>query len=399
VDTAIDAWILAGQSNMEGSALLADPRRETETDPWVESLGSHGEWVTATDPLQWMWESYTPVHQAIHRAGLPPERSALPDDVLAADDRRERFHGAGLGVPFGRAMVAATGRPVALIPTAHGGTSLEQWEPGHGGLPRDSTATLYGALLDRVARARQREGLTVRGMLWYQGESDGSPERAADYAERFDAWIAGLRADLGDADLPIYVVQLGRFAQADPIAGQTVGAWDRVREAQHTLPGRDPHSGVVSAIDLGLSDNIHIDAPGLARLGRRLARLATDARTGPDVERVEYLGALPNGHERVRVICRGVTGGWHGPRLPGFSFTESDGTPIRNLRVVDAYPDPADPTAIVVICSWWAGPALSGVHLTYGRGFDPMCLAVDDVDLPLPAFGPQPIRGVSGIRS
>lgn len=394
----IDAWILAGQSNMEGSALLADPRRTTTPDPRVESLASTGEWEIADDPLQWMWESHTPVHRLIHRAGLPPERAALTDDELAADEREHRSTGAGLGVSFGQAMSVASGRTVALIPTAHGGTSLEQWWPEHDGHARSSTATLYGSLLERVRLARSRPGLTVRGLLWYQGESDGTPERAVDYAARFDRWLGMLRDDLDAPDLPAYVVQLGRFTQADPIAGHTARAWEQVREAQRTLPERDSRSGVVSAIDLALTDNIHIDAPSLERLGRRLAAVATNGSTGPDVERVEYVDRAPNGHERIRIVCRGVQGGWTAGRLPGFVFTESDGTPIRRLRVVDAAPDPADPTCILVLSSWWAGPALDGVHVAYGQGYDPMCLAVDEADLPLPAFAPQPILGAPAAR-
>ncbi|MCL4218335.1 MAG: hypothetical protein KJ052_15210, partial [Candidatus Hydrogenedentes bacterium] len=37
--------------------------------------------------------------------------------------------GAGLGLPFAKAVAEATGRPIGLVPCAHGGTSMTQWSP------------------------------------------------------------------------------------------------------------------------------------------------------------------------------------------------------------------------------------------------------------------------------
>jgi len=152
-------------------------------------------------------------------------------------------------------------------------------------------------------------------------------------------------------------------------------------------------TAVVSAVDLGLSDPIHVGAPGLARLGRRMALLALEHATGPDVERVESLGPGANGHLVLRVRCTGVRGGWReGSHLPGFTLCDADGVAIGRLRVVDAQPDPGDRSSILVVTSPLDPAELAGVRLSYGQGFDPVCLAVDEADLPLPAFGPQPIE-------
>lgn len=384
----VDTWILAGQSNMEGCGLLAEA--VDPVDERVEHLTSAGDWAVAAHPLHRLWESYTPVHAQLMRAGIPDE--TRDDAELARAARDESPIGAGLGVAFGQAMAELTGRRIGLVPAAHGGTSLEQWSPGHGGAPDDSTATLYGAMLDRARRALGRPGAVLRGLLWYQGESDASPSRSRDYGERLEAWIARVRRDLGEPELPVLVVQLGRFARPLDTGDNTERSWDAVREAQRTLPRRVPATGLATAVDLPLTDSIHVDARGLARLGRRLARLAHTRSTGPDVTRVALHGRDPHGLCTLRVSCSDVTGGWApAARLPGFVLCEADGRPIARLRVVDARPPADDPTAIEIVTTAVEAHELEGAFLSHGLGYDPVCLAVDGADLALPAFAPQPI--------
>lgn len=388
----MDTWILAGQSNMQGFGLLGDPRRTVTTDGRVEHLTSSGEWAPGADPLQRLWESYTPVHQEFQRMGLIGDEVGLSDQELARLERGREREGAGLGMAFASRMADLTGERIGLIPAAHGGSSLAQWSPAFGGEPEGSTRTLYGAMLNRVRRARERDDVEVRGVLWYQGESDANLTNAADYAERFDAWLARLRSDLGEVDLPLYAVQLGRYTgHEDPGFGVET-AWDRVREAQRTLPSRSHATGVVSAVDLGLSDTIHISAPELERLGRRLANVASRGASGPDVLRVEFAGRAPNGLCLLTVSCSGVTGSWQGTGLRGFSLTDANGVAIQRLRIVDAHPDPSNRLNIRVVTNVADPSALTGAHLAHGLGYDPDCRAVDEADLPLPAFAPQQVR-------
>lgn len=387
----MDTWILAGQSNMQGYGLLADPRRTIGEDSRVEHLTSAGEWAIGADPLQRIWESYTPVHQQFHRGGLLGDDRELSDADLALRERESPREGAGLGMSFATRMADLMGERVGLIPAAHGGTSLAQWAPGFGGEPDDSAHTLYGAMLDRVARARQRANVEIRGVLWYQGESDATLVDADHYAERFDAWLERLRRDLGNTGLPLYAVQLGRYVGHDYPGYGAESAWSRIREAQRTLPSRSLRTGVVSAVDLGLSDPIHISAVGLERLGRRLAHVASTGATGPDVSSIEFAGREPNGLCALTVRCDGVNGAWQGFSYRGFSLCDSDGAPILQLSVVDAHPDSADPQNIRIITNASDAAALTGVHLAYGLGYDPPCSAIDEADIALPAFAPQAI--------
>ena len=62
-----------------------------------------------------------------------PTRSTRAIPRPAPSDRprlhKTRKKGAGLGLPFAVAMVESTGVPIGLVASAHGGTSMEQWNP------------------------------------------------------------------------------------------------------------------------------------------------------------------------------------------------------------------------------------------------------------------------------
>lgn len=105
----------------------------------------------------------------------------------------------------------------------------------------------------------------LRGILWYQGESNVS--EPAEYAELFPAMIQAWRANWGDEALPFLFVQLPNYADHNP-GGRS---WARLREAQAKaleLPG----TAMAVAIDLGEPDNLH--PTHKAELGRRLTLIA-----------------------------------------------------------------------------------------------------------------------------
>ena len=91
----------------------------------------------------------------------------------------------------------------------------------------------------------------------------------------FADFIAAVRSDFGQPELPFYFVQIGRF-----IAGADPKGWNAIQDAQRTLPERVPNTGVVSVIDLELDDVIHVGTQGLKRTGQRLARLALREQFG-----------------------------------------------------------------------------------------------------------------------
>ncbi len=354
-----DLWVLAGQSNMEGVGDLVDVETPSER---VRSYQSREEWAVAEEPLHWLGESPRLVH---HKIG---GRETVPDEPDPRDMGRTK--GAGLGLTFAKERLARTHVPVGLIPAAHGGTSMAQWDPA---LKGEGGASLYGATLERV----RANGGTVAGILWYQGESDCCAEGAALYAQRMTALVQSFRDDLGQPDLPFYFVQIGGVVSDPDPAG--IDGWNGIRETQRLWAKTLPHVSLVSAIDLGLDDSIHISTPDLKRLGRRLA----DAADGISALALRD-ARLENNGLRVRIGFDHVRGGLVSAGRPaGFSLRLASGQELVRIYKTTLESDSA------VLHLTEALP--QGVNLWYGWGLNPYCNITDREDAAMPAFGPFPL--------
>jgi sialate O-acetylesterase len=381
----MDLWILAGQSNMVGRASL---RGALTHHPNVWNFTSAGQWEIAADPLHRLWESFTPVHTEILRAttGFTEQQKHLPDAHWAEQERRTPM-GAGLGISFGIAMTQAHGRPVGLIPCAHGGVSLEQWNPAHASKGAHS---LFGAMLERIRQTHDYGKL--KGILWYQGENDTlSLEDAASYRSRFIEWIRAARAGAGIADLPVILVQIGRMFET----GQRYVGMDGVRQALAEIPLHVTNAAVTSSIDLEIFDSAHVTTSGLIRLGRRLARQAlrltehADLPAGPHVLRIEPADGDRPGQPAIRVVIDGAVGrilpteGIH-----GFSIDEVTPTSDISLTIwyAETMPGTETGTTIRLLPSH---PLVPGMRIAYGQGLTPHCNVTDEADMPLCAFPPR----------
>lgn len=368
---------MAGQSNMEGCGYL---REALQPNPRVWNFHLRHQWQIATDPMHDLANSLAPVDWNKRKASAPPEVVAKGDKAVYKYwvDRNYNI-GAGLGIAFGAAYAKAMKRPVGLISAAHGGTSLEEWSPS---LRGEGLNSLYGAMFERL----RLSGGKVTGLLWYQGESDADPKLAATYRERFIKWVKALRRDLGQPNLPVITVQLGVFSEA----GTAATGWDIMRRTQLELPTLVPNLAVTSAIDLGLNDTIHIDAPGLARLGQRMARLAvglvTKKKALSDGPRLKRLVAHKNDRDmgETDLYFTGVTGAWQPARqIHGFSLLNKAGESHPKKSVTTAFRHPKKTDVIVVRTNVVLEP---GDQIAYGAGLFPICNAVDEADMPLPAF-------------
>lgn len=369
-----DLWILAGQSNMHGCGRM----RNAETPSLlVRAYGMNDRWEMASDPLHRRVDSIDPVH-----AKSASERER-------ADARRgiRREVGAGLGVPFAKALSEAVHVPIGLIPCAQGGTSIDQWSPA---LKDQGGESLYGAMYRRF----QTAGGRVRGVLWYQGESEtGTDKRAHAYEKKLTQFIEAVRRDFDDPQLPFYMVQLSRTVSPRP-----PDRWMYVRELQRRMGRQLTGVSTVAAIDLDLDDKIHIGTTGLKRLGRRLANVVrhelfadSGVTSGPRVASVTMADAvlydrlIENG--AVRVTFEGVNGRlWPDCHIAGFSLRNEQGKPITEF--FDVMVDPDDHTAVLCLAGQ---PIPPDAKLWYGYGLNPYCNLADDEDMGVLAFGPMPI--------
>ena len=249
---------------------------------------------------------------------------------------------------------------------------MQQWEPSRKHM---GGASLYGATLARVAAC----GGKVAGILWYQGESDANPLDAPRYEPRMTELVQSFRADVGQPDLPFLFVQLGGFVTpADP---GLVTSWNAVRESQRVLAQTLPNTGLVSAIDCGLDDGIHIDTGGLKALGRRLAAVAL-GHAAPALKSVFYNAPA----HQIRVSFAAVQGELTAPGRPtGFSLRDAGGTEVPLIYKVAL-------EGVDAVLKLNDDPSPVGLHLWYGYGLAPYCNITDTSGASLPAFGPVQVE-------
>lgn len=365
-----DLWILAGQSNMQGIGDIDD--RATPSHPQVHHFAMDHTWRIARDPLHVLQESPDPVHTK------PKNEEERAAGVAAAYAGSK---GTGVGLPFAHEMVTHTGRPVGLLATAHGGTSMDQWDPAK---RDDGGNSLYGSMYNQVIKA----GGKVTGVLWYQGESDTGPDSAPVFQEKFENLIAAFRKDFNAPDLPFYYVQIGRFV----VPNRSAAEWNVVQAAQLAVEQTVPRTGVVTSVDLELDDLIHIGTGGLNTLGLRLANRARADLFEADLQKGPRLASMtredtPYG-KTLRITFDSVNGALQSAgRAHGFSISagaEGDAVPC----IYDTVLDPQAPDTVILYV--WEFP--EDPHLWYGRGLDPYCNIVDAANMAVPVFGPVAIK-------
>lgn len=358
-----DLWVLAGQSNMEGVGNLEDLPLPSAM---VNSLDMTDTWVVAEEPLHRLADAADKVHWRKNAKG---EIAKLEGEQLRKWIAARR-KGAGVGLPFALEMVRRTGVPVGLIPCAHGGTSMDQWSPD---LKDKGGESLYGAMLRRI----QLAGGRVRGVLWYQGESDANEKAAPLFEEKFRRFIGQLRQDTGLRDLPFYYVQIGRHVAFAPDA-----AWDLVQDAQVRVESQLPNVWMTSCVDCELDDAIHVGTDDYRLLGSRLANLAEGRLLrGPRPVAARVKG------QTIQVEFSEVNGKLkHAGRLNGFALRDAAGNEIRLI-----YRQRVSREAPNVVELLFQGKLPEDAVLYYGAGRNPYVNLRDEAEMPAPAFGPMKI--------
>lgn len=109
----------------------------------------------------------------------------------------------------------------------------------------------------------------IRGVIWYQGESNLGDDL---YAKRMEALIKGWRCEWGQGKFPFYFVQIAPFNYTDwPVKNATPDLLPKLLKQQQ-LALKIPLTGMVKTEDLGELDNIH--PRHKKEVGERLADIA-----------------------------------------------------------------------------------------------------------------------------
>lgn len=105
-------------------------------------------------------------------------------------------------------------------------------------------------------------GGALKGVLWYQGESNA--DRDGDYAALLRTWARNWRRVFAAPDLPVIVAQLPEYDRG--------GRWPEVRDAQRRFVNGDRHAAI--AIGIGTADDSDLHPADKRRFAGRLAGAA-----------------------------------------------------------------------------------------------------------------------------
>lgn len=222
------------------------------------------------------------------------ERSyRVPAGVLKAGDNLvvvnvlDTYAAGGMYGPSGKRFLEfAGGGKVALGPWQYQVAPAQLSPPRAPWEPTAGIAVLYNAMIAPLGT------YGLRGVVWYQGESN----TALAEGHRYQAQLAALMADWRRqfaAPLPFLVVQLANYG---PMARQPVeSGWALTREAQRRAVAADGNAGLAVTIDIGNRDDVH--PTNKQEVGRRLARAARHVVFG---ETISASGAQPLAATRVR---------------------------------------------------------------------------------------------------
>jgi len=223
-----EVWLCAGQSNMNREVEVKD------ADPGMR--------------LFWTHASTTPMKDDFGDTviGWAP---AIPEQVAAISKiRTERFDRgwkqgfAEVGYVFGRRIRKALGVPVGLVKMAYGGSVAKAWTPRDDiekefpfgvAVKGAQSGVLYQAMVNGLAP------MTVRGVLWYQGETDG---RNWNYDQDLEAMIEGWRKRFENPTMPFYLAQIAQTTYASGM--------QRVWECQGRVAANVPNVTLAPSNDL-----------------------------------------------------------------------------------------------------------------------------------------------------
>ena len=324
-----EVWLCSGQSNMAFKLRqAADASRDIAkaTDRGLRLYNMQPRWET--DNVEW---DSTAVDSVSRLQYYRPAQWVTSSPQNAADFSAVAYY-------MGRMLRDSLRVPVGLVCNAVGGTPIESW------IDRPMLEEYYPQVLrhwknndfvmdwvrGRAAKnlARRPGGrhpyhpaycfeagiepllnLPLRGVAWYQGESNAhNPD-----SWRFDLLARSWRMRMGDFSLPFYVVQLSGIERP---------SWPWMRNTQRIAQRSVFATQMVVSSDLGLRHDVH--PPYKRSVGERLAQSMlrhTYDRSGAPVSPEVGANSKVDG-DRVQLDLREAKG-LHG----------SDGQPLRGFEI------------------------------------------------------------------
>lgn len=306
-----EVWICAGQSNMEWALF--------------KSTGGEEAMAASTNPN-------LRIFNVPHNVKEQPDSNVNAKWVLS-ESKNTKFISA-VGYWFLSKLQKELGVPVGFINVSFGGTVIESWlsksvlenmpfkdkymdaklmraeydanvlkvkpirdawehakdsaklnklplPPMPAGLPSEykGTTTIYNGEIAPLLP------FAIKGIAWYQGESNAYPGRANDYRQLLPALIKSWRNDWGRNDLPFLIFQItpNRKPQTDP---NEVSGIALIQEAELKTSLEVANTALVVTIDVAESD-VHYKMK--EPIGERTMKAALNLAYGKNIE---YCGPI-----------------------------------------------------------------------------------------------------------
>ena len=215
----VKVFILAGQSNMEGQAVVDFDHEEyynggkgnlehVMQDPAKARLyrrlkGDDGNWVVRDDV--WVW--YKTEKAGVKKGGLTIGYTSYPGN-----------HHFGPELQFGHVIGDHLDNQVLLIKTAWGVKSLyrEFRPPSSGGQVGPYYTRMLAEIREALANIKEHfpeydgRGYEIAGLVWFQGWNDMCEEAAVpEYEENLANLIDDVRKELRTPNLPVVIGETG----------------------------------------------------------------------------------------------------------------------------------------------------------------------------------------------
>jgi sialate O-acetylesterase len=305
-------------------------------------------------------ESWTSMPAQTAVAAIKPRLDAWKqaDDQFDGTGAKARYERALEQWQARRAASKAEGKPAPRRPQV----------PIQPRSDRNYPANLYNGKIQPLV------GYTIRGAIWYQGESSAGRGFAHLYEPQLETLIADWRARWGQGDFPFAWVQLPNFRQPQQQPSETSG-WVLVQEGMlKTLTV--PNTGMAITIDVGEADDIH--PRNKQAVGKRLSLWALGSVYGRDNETCGpiYRSSTRDG-KRVVIEFDHATSGLvaKGGEPVGFAIAGSD----RQFQWARAK---IDGSRVIV----WSEEVPDPVSVRYAWASNPKCNVYNKAGLPASPF-------------
>lgn len=277
-----EVWLASGQSNMEKP--LGDQPRQQPV------LNAEAELATAD---QYPNLRLFKIETALAKSPLP-DLEKYQGWAECSSNALDATRFSAAAYFFGQMIHTNLHVPIGLVASSWGGTRIEPWTPpagfeqvasqekfatppdlGTNKLSNTRPSAIYNAMIAPIA------GFAMRGVIWYQGESNligtNADNDYREYADKMTALVGGWRQSWGQGNFPFYFVQIAPFKYYNSKTPR-VYAPEMLPEfwAQQSKAARGiKNTGMVVTTDL--VDNLNdIHPRDKKSVGQRLALLALD---------------------------------------------------------------------------------------------------------------------------